>query len=63
MVIGVDSLGYLSMEHLLQIADGCNGFCTVCFGGTYPTTIPSRGDKDRFERKLQQKTKTKEVKL
>ena len=62
-IIGVDSLGYLSVEHLLQIADGCNGFCTACFGGTYPTTIPSRGDKDRFERKLQQKIKTKEVKL
>ena len=62
-IIGVDSLGYLSVEHLLQIADGCNGFCTACFGGAYPTAIPSRGDKDRFERKLQQKIKTKEVKL
>ena len=62
-IIGVDSLGYLSVEHLLQIADGCNGFCTACFGGAYPTTIPSRCDKDRFERKLQQKIKTKEVKL
>ena len=52
-IIGVDSLGYLSVEHLLQIAEGCSGFCTACFGGAYPTAIPSRGDKDRFERKIQ----------
>lgn len=51
-IIGVDSLGYLSTEHLLQIADGCGGFCTACFGGPYPTAIPSHGDKDRFEQKL-----------
>ena len=62
-IIGVDSLGYLSVEHLLQIADGCNSFCTACFGGNYPTAVPSRGDKDRFEWKLQQKIKAKEVKL
>ena len=38
-IIGVDSLGYLSVEHLLQIVDGCEGFCTACFGGAYPTAI------------------------
>ncbi len=59
-IIGVDSLGYLSIEHLLQIADGCEGFCTACFGGEYPTAIPSHGNKDRFERKLKDKIKTKE---
>lgn len=53
-IIGVDSLGYLSIKHLLQIADG-DGFCTACFGGSYPTAIPSNGDKDRFERKLHDK--------
>ena len=48
-IIGVDSLGYLSVEHLLQIADGCEGFCTACFGGDYPTAVPTQTDKNRFE--------------
>lgn len=62
-IIGADSLGYLSVEHLLQIADGCDGLCTACFGGDYPTAIPSQGEKDRFEKKLQQKIGAKESKL
>ena len=62
-IIGVDSLGYLSVEHLLQIADGCEGFCTACFGGAYPTAIPRRGDKDRFERKIRQRIQAKEGNL
>ncbi len=62
-IIGADSLGYLSTEHLLQIAHSGEGFCTACFGGAYPTSIPSLGDKDRFERKLQRKTNAKEVKI
>lgn len=48
-IIGVDSLGYLSVEHLLQIADGCEGFCTACFCGDYPTAVPTQTDKNRFE--------------
>ncbi len=60
-IIGVDSLGYLSVEHLLQIQEGCDGFCTVCFRGAYPSAIPSRGEKDRLERKIRQRIKTKEV--
>lgn len=48
-IIGVDSLGYLSINHLLQIANGCNGFCTACFGGDYPTPVPTHADKDRFQ--------------
>lgn len=55
--------GYLSVEHLLQIADGCEGFCTACFGGAYPTAIPRRGDKDRFERKIRQRIQAKEGNL
>lgn len=48
-IIGVDSLGYLSIDHLLQIADGCEGFCTACFDGKYPTEVPSQTAKNRFE--------------
>ena len=37
-IIGVDSLGYLSLEHTGQLAGaGAEGFCTACFGGGYPT--------------------------
>jgi len=51
-LIGVDTLGYLSMQSLMKIAGEGSGLCTACFGGGYPTQIPSDGDKDRFERKL-----------
>ncbi|MGN1001486.1 MAG: amidophosphoribosyltransferase, partial [Oscillospiraceae bacterium] len=58
-IIGVDSLGYLSRESLALIAEGSGGFCTACFGGGYPTRTPSHGEKDRFEKKLQHKIKSK----
>ena len=51
-IIGVDSLGYLSMEHVRQLTDRDTGFCTACFGGGYPTRIPQNGEKDRFEEKI-----------
>ena len=52
-IIGVDSLGYLSMEHVVRLAgDTDEGFCTACFGGGYPTSIPKIGEKDRFELKI-----------
>lgn len=51
-IIGVDSLGYLSMEHVVQLTDGDTGFCTACFGGGYPTKTPKNGEKDRFEEKI-----------
>lgn len=51
-IIGVDSLGYLSVEHLREIAPGSGNLCTACFDGVYPTTIPLDGNKDRFEKKI-----------
>ena len=52
-IIGVDSLGYLSMEHVVRLAgDTDKGFCAACFGGGYPTSIPKNGEKDRFESKI-----------
>ncbi|MGI6029352.1 MAG: amidophosphoribosyltransferase [Candidatus Heteroscillospira sp.] len=53
-MIGVDSLGYLSMEHVLQLTGSDTGFCTACFGGEYPTSTPDVGAKDRFEQKIHQ---------
>ncbi|MEG1528330.1 MAG: amidophosphoribosyltransferase [Clostridia bacterium] len=38
--IGVDSLGFLSIEHAKQITGCANkGYCTACFDGIYPTFI------------------------
>lgn len=50
-IIGVDSLGYLSVENAKQIAKGMNGakYCTACFDGKYPTEIPKTSAKGRFE--------------
>ena len=48
-IIGVDSLGYLSLENVVKLADSTSGFCTACFGGGYPTSLPQPGGKDRFE--------------
>ena len=53
-LIGVDSLGYLSVESVKQIAKGVHGtgYCTACFDGNYPTEIPSAPMKNRFETKI-----------
>lgn len=52
--IGVDSLGYLSVESVRQLAKGVNGtgYCTACFSGEYPTEIPDAPTKNRFETKI-----------
>lgn len=52
-IIGVDSLGYLSVDNVVKLAQ-CSkgGFCTGCFSGCYPTPIPTHGEKNRFERKI-----------
>ena len=35
-IIGADTLGYLSTEHVVQLAQNANcGFCTACFTGKY----------------------------
>ncbi len=52
--IGVDSLGFLGIEHLDKLA--CNskcGFCTGCFTGKYPIEVPEDMPKDKFEQKIQ----------
>ena len=41
-IIGADSLGYLSVDHVQQVAAQSRcGFCTACFTGDYPLP-PSR---------------------
>jgi amidophosphoribosyltransferase len=47
--IGVDSLGYLSLEGMLSsVPDGPDGFCHACFSGEYPTAPPADPQKLRF---------------
>ena len=49
--LGADTLGYLSLEALLEatgVADA--GFCTACLSGEYPTDIPETSDKFQLER-------------
>ena len=50
-LIGADSLGFLSLESLPQLAES-DGICTACFTGDYPTAIEDDESKDRFERKI-----------
>ena len=39
--IGVDSLGYLSWQGMLKVTgEDTNSFCSACFTGDYPITIP-----------------------
>lgn len=68
-IIGVDSLGYLSIRNTLEIAKGAAGnqcFCAACFNGEYPTEVPEETEKNRFEEKIpkewheKQKAKFKE---
>ena len=51
--IGVDSLGYLSVEatHHLASESSC-GFCDGCFTGKYPIDVPKEQPKNKFEYKM-----------
>ena len=49
--IGVDSLGYLPLENLRDLC-GSDGYCSACFSGRYPTSIPEDTRKDQFEERL-----------
>lgn len=47
--LGVDSLGYLSLEGMLEsVPGGPDGFCHACFSGDYPTPPPTDPQKLRF---------------
>ncbi|MBO4212108.1 MAG: amidophosphoribosyltransferase [Oscillospiraceae bacterium] len=56
-IIGADSLGYLSLEHVQLLTGRDDGFCTACFGGAYPTEIPKNTSKSRFEKKIHESEK------
>ncbi|WP_343277480.1 amidophosphoribosyltransferase, partial [Ligaoa zhengdingensis] len=51
--IGVDSLGYLSVDNITKIAEGAKcDFCVGCFTGKYPIDVPAEMPKCRFEQKI-----------
>jgi amidophosphoribosyltransferase len=49
--LGVDSLGYLSIEDLIASAPNEEGqnYCTACFSGRYPVAIDSQHSKEENE--------------
>jgi amidophosphoribosyltransferase len=51
--LGVDSLGYLSLEGMLRAAAGdSDEFCHACFSGAYPTAIPDESARGRQDMPL-----------
>lgn len=54
-IIGVDSLGFLSTDGVIRIAEhaGCE-FCRGCFTGEYPIEVPKEFPKDKFEMKFEE---------
>ena len=50
-MIGADSLGFLPIDALPQLA-GSRQICTACFTGQYPTATDRAESRSRFERKL-----------
>lgn len=53
-IIGVDSLGYLSIDGIKNIAcsGNCN-YCTACFDGIYPTEKPSSVERNtKYDKKI-----------
>jgi amidophosphoribosyltransferase len=63
-LIGADTLGYLSIASVKQLACGMNGrgYCTACFDGCYPTAVPTETRKYRFEEKLPDENEKENVK-
>lgn len=56
-IIGADSLGYLSVENVNKLTDNPThtGYCSACFSGQYPTEIPTKPNKSRFEYKISER--------
>ena len=57
--IGVNTLGYLSIENVRLLTGVNSGFCTACFGGGYPTAVPDHNTKNRFEMKISNNKESK----
>lgn len=52
-IIGVESLGFLSLDATNKVAVGCKlGFCDACFSGQYPVPVPEQTEKNMFESEI-----------
>ena len=57
-IIGADTLGYLSTEHVVQLAKNAKcGFCTACFTGEYAVKPEEVLSTDIHERHLNDRPK------
>lgn len=58
-IIGVDSIGYISIENARRLGSGgcAGGYCTACFDGEYPTAVPDGTRKNRYETKISEGNK------
>lgn len=48
--IGVESLGYLSLDGTLKAVDRSENYCTACWSGSYPIPFGGEGDKFALEK-------------
>ena len=53
-MIGADSLGYLPVDRLGCLT-GHSDYCSACFCGEYPTSVPKDGNRNRYERPLSER--------
>ncbi len=52
-IVGADSVGYLSVEHVQQLfKDGKCGYCTGCFTGKYPAEEPEEAMDSVWDRPI-----------
>ncbi|MGI6150801.1 MAG: amidophosphoribosyltransferase [Christensenellales bacterium] len=52
-IIGVDSIGFLSPENVVKLAENTRtGFCDACFTGNYPCECPKYTGKNKYARKI-----------
>ena len=56
---GADSLGYLRLGDVVKLGEGgcCQGYCTACFDGKYPTELPTVTDDGKYDRKISENGK------
>ncbi len=53
-IMGVDSLGFLSVDNLcklIDVPDRC-GYCDACFTNNYPTEIPTENKERKYDKKI-----------
>ena len=53
-ITGADSLGYLRLEDVTKLgaSGSCNGYCTACFDGKYPTAVPKAREENKYDKKI-----------